>query len=71
MRHNRDTFSIFFHMKVCCVFSLESPCQGNSNKLAEYIIFNIYKKISLNDSKSAAMGFFLKNELETAVVSEP
>ena len=24
-RHNRDIFSIFFNMKVCCVFSLESP----------------------------------------------
>ena len=22
---NRDIFSIFFNMKVCCVFSLESP----------------------------------------------
>ena len=25
MRHNRDIFSIFFTMEVCCVFSLESP----------------------------------------------
>ena len=24
-RHNRDIFSIFFNMKVYCVFSLESP----------------------------------------------
>ena len=24
-RHNRDIFSIFFKMKVYCVFSLESP----------------------------------------------
>ena len=24
-RHHRDIFSIFFNMKVCCVFSLESP----------------------------------------------
>ena len=24
-RHNRDIFSIFFNMKVCCVFSIESP----------------------------------------------
>ena len=24
-RHNSDIFSIFFNMKVCCVFSLELP----------------------------------------------
>ena len=24
-KHNRDNFSIFFNMKVHCVFSLESP----------------------------------------------
>ena len=24
-RHNRDSFFIFFNMKVCCLFSLESP----------------------------------------------
>ena len=28
MRHKRDIFSIFFNMKVCCVFSLESPYRG-------------------------------------------
>ena len=44
-----DIFSIFFHMKVCCVFSLESPHRDNSNEYKQYTIFNI---------KSAAMGFF-------------
>ena len=34
MRHNRDIFSIFFYMKVYCVFSLESPHR-------QYTIFNI------------------------------
>ena len=69
----RDIFSIFLSMKVCCVFSLESPHRGDSNEYTQYTIFNIKKKITLNYSKSAAMGFFpkgLKNELDTAVVNE-
>ena len=53
-RHNRDNFSIFCNMKVCCVFSLESPHQGNSNEYTQYTTFDIKKKIRL----SAAMGFF-------------
>ena len=73
--HNRDMFfSIFFDMKVCCVFSLESPLRGNSNAYTQYTIFNIKMKIALNYSKSAVMGYFskdLKNEFETAVVNEP
>ena len=28
---NRDIFSIFFNMKVCCVYALESPQRGDSN----------------------------------------
>ena len=46
------------------MFSVESP----------RTIFNIKKKITLNYSKSAVMGFFskgLKNKFETAVVNEP
>ena len=39
-----DIFSIFFNMKVCCVFSLESPHQGDSNEYTQYTIFNIQKK---------------------------
>ena len=69
-----DIFSIFFNMKVCCVFSLESPHRGDSNECTQYTIFNIKKKITLNYPKSAAMGFCakgLKNEFETAVVNEP
>ena len=34
-RHNRDIFSIFFNMKVSCVFSLESPHLGNSNEYTQ------------------------------------
>ena len=69
-----DIFSILFNMKVCCVFSLESPHRGDSNEYIQYSIFNIRKKIILNYPKSAAMGFCskgLKNEFETAVVNEP
>ena len=61
-------------MKVCCVFSLESPRRGDSNEVTQHTIFNIMKKITLNYVKSATMGFFskeLKNEFETAVVNEP
>ena len=36
-----DIFSIFFNMKVCCVFSLESPHRGDSNECIQYTIFNI------------------------------
>ena len=43
---------------VCCVFSLESPHQGDSNKYMQYTIFSIKKKMILNYPKSAAMGFF-------------
>ena len=69
-----DIFSIFFNMKVCCMFSLESPHRGDSNNYILYTIFSIKKKIALNNPKSAAIGFFskgLKNEFETAVVNEP
>ena len=69
-----DIFSIFFNMKVCCVFSLESPHGGDSNEWTQYTIFNIKKKITLNYPKSAAIGFCakgLKNEFDTAVDDEP
>ena len=47
---------------------------SNSNEYMQYTIFNIKKKLTLNYSKSAAMGFCskkFKNEFETAVVNEP
>ena len=61
-------------MKVCCVFSLESPRRGDSNEYTQYTIFNMNKKNTINYPKSAATGFFskgIKNEFETAVVNEP
>ena len=65
---------IFYNMKVCCVFSLESPHRGDSNEYTQYTVFNIKKKTTLNYPKSRAKGCFskgLKNEFETAVVNEP
>ena len=53
-----DIFSIFFNMKVYCVFSLESPHRGDSNEYTQYTIFNMKKENILNYPKSAAMGFF-------------
>ena len=59
-----DIFSIFFKMKVCCVFSSESPHRGDSNETTQYTIFNINKKIALNYPKSAAIFFFLQGTQE-------
>ena len=53
-----DIFSIFFNLKVCCVFSLESPHRGDSNVCTQYTIFIVKKKITPDYSNSAAMGFF-------------
>ena len=53
-----DIFSIFFNMKVCYVFSSESPHRGDSNEYTQYTIFNMNKKNIINYPKSAAMGFF-------------
>ena len=62
-------------MKICCLFSLESPHQGDSNKYTQYTISNKKKKkFTLNYPKSAAMEFFskgLKNKFEIAVINEP
>ena len=67
-------FWIFFNIKICCVFSLESPRRGDSYEYTQYTIFNIKQKINLIYPKSAAMWLCskgLKNEFETAVVKEP
>ena len=54
-----DIFLILFSVKVCFLFSLESPYRGDSNEYTQYTIFNIKKKIPLNHPKSAAIRFFL------------
>ena len=51
-------------MKVYCVFSLESPHLGNSYEFTLHTIINIKKKITVNYSKSAAMGFFFQGTQE-------
>ena len=40
------------------MYSLESPYEGDSNEYTQYTIFDVKKIITLNYSKSAAMGFF-------------
>ena len=40
------SLSIFYNMKVCCVFSLESPHGGDSNEYTQHTIINIKKKIT-------------------------
>ena len=72
-------FSSFSNMKVCCVFSLESPHRGDSNENTQHIIINIKKKrkspaFMPNTIMSVGSGIFcygLKNEFEIAVVKEP
>ena len=54
----RDIFLIFFDMKVCCVFSLESPHGGNSNENTQYTIFNMNEKITLNYPNLQLWDFF-------------
>ena len=65
MRHNRDIFSIFFDMKVCCVLfcDIEAILMSTHNienhpKLSQICNYGIFSKE-------------LKNEFETAVVNEP
>ena len=69
-----DILSSFFHMKVYCVFSLESPQQGDSNEYTQYTIFNIKKKNHFKLSRICSyliVSEGLKNEFESAVVNEP
>ena len=73
-RHNRDTFSFFFNMKVYCVFSLESPQRGNSNEYTQYTISQYKKENHPKLSQICNNGICSKgpkNEFETAVVNEP
>ena len=49
---------IFYNMKVCCVFSLESPHLGDSNEYTQYTVFSIKKENHTKYPKSAAKGLF-------------
>ena len=71
-RHNMDIFSIFFNMKVKCVFSLESPHRGDSNECKQYTISQYKKENYPKLSQICSYGIFskgLKKEFETAVVN--
>ena len=41
---HRNIISIFFNMKVCSVFSLESPRRDDSNEYTQYTIINMKSK---------------------------
>ena len=56
-------FSIFFNMKECCVFSLESPHRGDSKENKQHAMMNIKRKLHIiiqNIIMSAAKGFFFR-----------
>ena len=62
----------FSDMKVCCMFSFDSPHRGDSNEYTQYTL-SIYERKSpevIPDTiMSSAMVF--KNEIEIAVINEP
>ena len=64
--HNRDIFSIGFNMKVCRVFSLESPHRGNSNEYTQYTIFSI-KKNSAECFAAPALCLYIRNSMKASV----
>ena len=60
-------------MKVCCVYSLESPQRGDSNEYIQYTISQ-YEKKNPQLFQICSYGIWSKgpkNEFETAVVNEP
>ena len=56
--HKRDIYSIFFNMKVSCVFSSELPYRGDSNVYTQYTIFVIKTKIIPDYCKADSYGIF-------------
>ena len=65
---------MFFNMKVCCMFSLESPHRGDSNEYTQYTIFNMKIEHHPNLTQICSYKIVskgLKKEFETAVVNEP
>ena len=73
-RHNKDIFSIFFNMKVYCVFSLESPQRGDSNEYTQYTISQHKNENHPKSCQFCTYGICSKgpkHEFETAVVNEP
>ena len=61
-------------MKVCYVFTLESPHRGNSNEYTQHTINQYEYEKPPKLSQICSYGLFskgLKNEFETAMVNEP
>ena len=48
------------------MFSLESPHRGDSNENIQHTIFNIKKKITINYSKAAAMGYSPRDSITSS-----
>ena len=57
---------IFFSMKPCCVFSLESPYRGDSDEYKQYIISNIYIKKSPKIIPSLHLWDFFSGDSRTS-----
>ena len=53
-----NIFSIFFNLKVCSVFSLESPNSGDSNVYKQDTVFTIKKENHSKLSKNCRYGNF-------------
>ena len=68
-----DIFLILFNVRVCCLFSLESPHQGDSNEYTQYTVSNINTENHPKLSQVCSYEIFskgLKNKFKTAVVNE-
>ena len=69
-RHNWDIFSIFFNMKVYCLFSLESHQRGDSYEYTQYTISQNEKENHSKLSQICSKWICCKgpkNEFETGV----
>ena len=56
-----DIRSIFFSMKVYCVFSLESLHRGDSDEYTIYHFQHKHKKIAVNYSNLQPLDFFSRD----------
>ena len=62
----------FSNVKVCCVFSLNSPHRGDSNEYTQHTLSIKRKENVQNTIMSADMSYLgLKNKFEIAVINEP
>ena len=71
--HKRDIFSVFSNVKVCCMFSLESPHRSDSNEYTPNTIFSIKTKNDLKFFPNLQLWDFSKgpkNKFEAAAVNE-